>query len=151
MWYACVVHWLFMHIQQHTYIEWVEPLSMRKATQHEKNHSAWEKTTQHEKKTLSMRKKHSAWEKKHSAWENHSAWEKNTQHEKKPLSMRKNNSVWERATQYGFSPDREFSGWPLTEFWRHILSGCQVCDWGIRCHLCSTYKGLWGLVVVQLP
>ena len=44
----------------------------------------------------------------------------------------------------------EFSGQPLTEFWWHILSGCQVCDWGIQYHLCSTYRGLWGLVVVQL-
>ena len=29
-----------------------------------------------------------------------------------------------------------------------ILSGCQVCDWRIQCHLCSTFRGLWGLVVV---
>ena len=41
---------------------------------------------------------------------------------------------------------RGFSSQPLTEFWRHILSGCQVCDWGIQFHLCSTYRGLWGLV-----
>ena len=27
----------------------------------------------------------------------------------------------------------------LMEFWRHILSGCQVCDWGIQYHLCSIY------------
>ena len=26
---------------------------------------------------------------------------------------------------------RGFCGQPLTEFWRHILSGCQVWDWGI--------------------
>ena len=26
-----------------------------------------------------------------------------------------------------------------------MLSGCQVCDWGIQYHLCSTYRGLWGL------
>ena len=38
----------------------------------------------------------------------------------------------------------------LMEFWRHVLSGCQVCDWGIQYHLCSTYRGLWGLVVVRL-
>ena len=25
------------------------------------------------------------------------------------------------------------------EFWRHILSGCQVCDWGIQYHLCGKY------------
>ena len=35
-------------------------------------------------------------------------------------------------------------------FWRHILSGCQLCDWGIQYHLCSKYRELWGLVVVQL-
>ena len=29
-----------------------------------------------------------------------------------------------------------------------ILSGCQ--NWGIQYHLCSTYRGLWGLVVVWL-
>ena len=29
-------------------------------------------------------------------------------------------------------------------------SGCQVCKWGIQYHPCSTYRGLWGLVVVQL-
>ena len=45
---------------------------------------------------------------------------------------------------------REFSGQPLTEFWRHTLSGCQVCNWGIQYHLCSTYRGLWGLAVVRL-
>ena len=27
------------------------------------------------------------------------------------------------------------SGWPLTEFWWHILSGCRVWDWGIQYHL----------------
>ena len=26
---------------------------------------------------------------------------------------------------------REFSGQPPMEFWWHIPSGCQVCDWGI--------------------
>ena len=45
---------------------------------------------------------------------------------------------------------REFSGRPLTEFWRHILSGCRVRDWGIQYHLCSIHRGLWGLVVVRL-
>ena len=45
---------------------------------------------------------------------------------------------------------RQFSSQPLMEFWRHILSGCQVCDWGIQYHLCSIYRGLWGLVVVRL-
>ena len=44
----------------------------------------------------------------------------------------------------------EFSGQTLTEFWWHILSSCQVCDWGIQYHPCSIYRGLWGLVVVQL-
>ena len=29
------------------------------------------------------------------------------------------------------------SSQPLTEFWRYILSGCQVCDWGIQYHLCG--------------
>ena len=44
----------------------------------------------------------------------------------------------------------EFSGKSIMEFWQHMLSGCQVCDWGIQYHLCSTYRGLWGLVVVCL-
>ena len=46
-----------------------------------------------------------------------------------------------------FSWWREFSSRPLTEFWQHILSGCQVCDQGIQYHLCSAYRGL---VVVWL-
>ena len=37
--------------------------------------------------------------------------------------------------------------WEVSSWW-HILSGCRVCDWGIQWHLCSTYRGLWGLVVV---
>ena len=45
---------------------------------------------------------------------------------------------------------REFSCPLLTEFWWHILSGCQVCSWAIQYHLCSTYRGLLGIVVVQL-
>ena len=57
---------------------------------------------------------------------------------------------WENHSAWVLSWWREFSGRPLTEFWRHILSGCQVCDWGIQYHLCSTYRGLWGLVVVRL-
>ena len=36
----------------------------------------------------------------------------------------------------------QFSGQSLMEFWRHILSGCKVCDWGIQYHLCSIYRGL---------
>ena len=57
-----------------------------------------------------------------------------------------------KTTQHAWvlSWRREFSGRPLTEFWRHVLSGCQVCDWGIQYHLCSIHRGLWGLVVVQL-
>ena len=39
---------------------------------------------------------------------------------------------------------------PLMRLWQHILCGCQVCDWGLQYHLCSTYRGLWGLVVVWL-
>ena len=27
----------------------------------------------------------------------------------------------------------------------------KVCDWGIQYHLFSTYRGLWGLVIVWLP
>ena len=23
-----------------------------------------------------------------------------------------------------------YTDWPLTKFWRHILRGCRVCDWG---------------------
>ena len=45
---------------------------------------------------------------------------------------------------------REFSSQPLTEFWLHTLSSCQVCNWGIQYHLCRTHRGLWGLVVVRL-
>ena len=37
----------------------------------------------------------------------------------------------------------------LSGCWR-ILSGCQVYNWGIQYHLCSTYRGLWGLVVVRV-
>ena len=58
---------------------------------------------------------------------------------------------WENHSAWVLSWWREFSGQPLTEFWWHILSGCQVCDWGIQYHLCSTYRRLWGLVVAQLP
>ena len=57
---------------------------------------------------------------------------------------------WENHSAWVLSWLGGFSGWPLTEFWRHMLSGCQVCDWGIQYHLCNTYKGLWGLVVVWL-
>ena len=52
------------------------------------------------------------------------------------------------TTHHGFFPGF------LVPNWRHILSGCQFatdfCDWGIQYHLCSTYRGLWGLVVIQL-
>ena len=41
-----------------------------------------------------------------------------------------------------------FSDWPVTKFWRHILSSSQVYNWGIQYHTCSTYRGLWRLVVV---
>ena len=51
---------------------------------------------------------------------------------------------WENHSAWVLSWQREFAGRPLTEFWRHILSGCQVCDWGIQYHLCSIYRGLWG-------
>ena len=57
---------------------------------------------------------------------------------------------WEKHSAWVLSWWRKFSGRPLTKFWQHILSGCQVCDWGIQYHLSSTYRGLWGLVVVQL-
>ena len=49
-----------------------------------------------------------------------------------------------------FLMEKKCSGQPLTEFWWHILSGCLVCDWCIQYHLCSTYRELWRLVVVQL-
>ena len=57
---------------------------------------------------------------------------------------------WENYSAWVLSWWREFSSQPLTEFWQHILSGWQVCHWGIQYHLCSTYRGLWGLEVVQL-
>ena len=61
--------------------------------------------------------------------------------------MKKAGSQWSEQNHSAWvhSWRREFSGRPLTEFWRHILSGCQVCDWGIQYHLCSTYRGLWGV------
>ena len=31
-----------------------------------------------------------------------------------------------------------------------LLGVCQVWDWGIQYHHCSTYRGFWQLVVVQL-
>ena len=40
--------------------------------------------------------------------------------------------------------------WTHKEFWCHILSGCQVCNWGTQYHLCSIYRGSWRLVVFQL-
>ena len=40
----------------------------------------------------------------------------------------------------------KFSGRPLMEFWQYMLSGCQVCDWGIQYHLCSKYRGCCGSV-----
>ena len=57
---------------------------------------------------------------------------------------------WENHSAWVLSWWKEFSSRPLTEFWRHILSGCQVSNWGIQYHLCSTYWGLWELVAVQL-
>ena len=37
--------------------------------------------------------------------------------------------------------------WPLTEFWRHILSGCQVCDWEAFSLTCAVHiddcEGWW--------
>ena len=57
---------------------------------------------------------------------------------------------WENHSAWVLSSLREFSSQPLTKFWRHILRSSQMCDWGIQYHLCSTYRGLWGLVVVRL-
>ena len=54
---------------------------------------------------------------------------------RKPLSMG------------SFLVERIFWSTPNGVWW-HILSGCQVCDWGIQYHLCST---LWGMEVVWLP
>ena len=36
----------------------------------------------------------------------------------------------------------------LTAALWHMLTGCQVCNWGIQYHLCSTNRGLWGLSAV---
>ena len=47
-------------------------------------------------------------------------WDKSSKH-----LDRENHSAWVLSWW------REFSGWPLTEFWWHILSGFQVCNWGI--------------------
>ena len=38
---------------------------------------------------------------------------------------------WENHSAWFFFLMKKFSGQPLVEFWRHILSGCQVCDCGI--------------------
>ena len=40
---------------------------------------------------------------------------------------------WENHSTWVLSWQREFSSQPLTEFWRHILSGFSVFDWGIFC------------------
>ena len=40
----------------------------------------------------------------------------------------------------------EFSSQPITEFWRRMLSGCQVCNWGIQYHLCSMDCGCLAVV-----
>ena len=66
------------------------------------------------------------------------------QHEVRCSEHLENYSVWVLSWWI------EFSCWPLIEFWRHILSGCQGCDWGIQYQVYSTYRGLWELVVVQL-
>ena len=50
---------------------------------------------------------------------------------------------WVNCSAWVLSWWREFSGWPLTEFWRRILSGCQVCDWGIQYHLCTGGSSHW--------
>ena len=47
---------------------------------------------------------------------------------------------WKNHLAWALSWWREFSGQPLMVFWQHMLSGCQVCDWDIQSHLCSTYK-----------
>ena len=46
-----------------------------------------------------------------------------------------------------FSPDGENF---LFDPYSMVLSGCQVCNWGIQYHLRITYRGLWELVVVWL-
>ena len=57
--------------------------------------------------------------------------------ERKPLSMG------------SLLMERIFRSTPNGVLW-HIMSGCQVCDWGIQYHLCSTCRGLWELVVIRL-
>ena len=53
-------------------------------------------------------------------------------------------SDWENHTAWALSWWREFS-----EFWRHILSGYRVCNWGISVPpLVYTYRGFRGLLVV---
>ena len=46
---------------------------------------------------------------------------------------RVNHSAWVLSWQ------RKLSRRRLTELWQHIPNGCQVRDWGIQYHLCSTY------------
>ena len=57
---------------------------------------------------------------------------------------------WENHSAWIFFLVRKISSQTLVEFWWLILSGYQVCDCGIQYHLCSTCRGFWGLMVVQL-
>ena len=50
------------------------------------------------------------------------------------------------ANALPLSHDSQTTTNPYTTFY----SVCQVCDWGIQYHLCSTCRGLLGLVVVWL-
>ena len=59
--------------------------------------------------------------------------------------FKKSNSWdWENHTEWVLSWWTEFSGQPLTGFWRHILSGCcQVCDWGTCAVHIEDCEGWW--------
>ena len=51
---------------------------------------------------------------------------------------------WENHSEWVLSQWREFTRQPLTEFWWHILSGCQVCDWGIYSTTCAIHRDNFG-------
>ena len=60
---------------------------------------------------------------------------------------------WENHSAWVLSWWRKFSGQALTEFWRHILSGCQVCDWGIQYHLAvqiEDCEGWWSSSLIYV-
>ena len=53
---------------------------------------------------------------------------------------------WKKSLTMGsLLMERTLQSTPDRVLRAHILCSCQVFDWGIQYHLCSTYRGLWGL------